>query len=192
MRIFIVTALLLTGACSADVPDGYQPPSLETAVQAVLSFWGKQGPTGHQPFYLVKPNCAPFVTGEILGFIDPASGACLTGLQVEGGMFGGDSVYVSPQIWNTYSGTALCHEALHTIIGDPGHTDKRWGSRDEQYWPQYSGELIRCREFLWNMPDIDVIEPVKNRPVEQRPSEFNLQVDDECVLIRRPRDCYRA
>lgn len=155
----LLAAVISGSACSSPVPNGYQPASLEPAVQAALSFWGKTDPTAHQPFYMVTPDCWPLPDQKVTGFRDPASGLCLWGMQVDRRFGGEDATFVSTRGENFYSRTSLCHEALHTIIGDDDHRDDRWGKEGDPRWPS-GGQVQECKAFLGGMADIDVIEKV--------------------------------
>lgn len=139
----LVATLLLIGlqGCGSPPPPSFEIDGQEVAIQLVLRWWGadnydRQEP--HGPVRFVDPTCRIGAESTVLdGFED--SGICVGGVEVDG------AVYISTRSQDRFSGTSLCHELLHTRIGDSGHRDIRWGSIDA------------CRAFLVRQGPADVM-----------------------------------
>jgi hypothetical protein len=154
--LLVLAAALLLGACGAPPPAGDAAANQEDAIRFALNYYFAPQPSDHLPVRLVQPDCTMADSGQRVGFT--AEGGCYTGLTLEG-----EGVYVS-RMSDRYSRSSLCHELMHALIGDQGHTrQSAWGAADAQtYGPPglngYGGQVAACMTALSLHPELDAID----------------------------------
>jgi hypothetical protein len=135
----VVVAFLAAGCGIAPLPEGHRYANQAGAIELVQRWWG--APEGWAPNITFRePDCVP------VGFVT-LTGIALDGLCVWGAA-DSDSALISTRGQNKFSGTGLCHEALHLLIGDENHRDERWDT------------IKDCQAFLARNPDRDAMGEV--------------------------------
>lgn len=142
-RILASVLLLSTVGCMGPLPNGFEVDGQEAAIQFAHRWWGADNydrPEPHGPVWFVDPDCriGDSSTG-IDGFTEPATGACVGGMNLDG------AAWISTRGQGRFSGTSLCHEALHQRIGDQRHASERWTHVDA------------CRAFLARQGGADIM-----------------------------------
>lgn len=149
-------AAALLAACGAPPPTGAPLANQEPAIEFALNYYFAPTPAQHLPVSFVHPDCALTPGGPQVGFL--ADGLCYTGLTIEG-----QGIYIaltSARYWQS----SLCHELMHSLIGDAGHSSaEAWGAADEQvYGPPglngYGGQVAGCMTALSLHPELDAME----------------------------------
>lgn len=134
-RILASVFLFSTVGCMEHLPDGFEMEGQEVAIQLAHRWWGADNysrPEPHGPVLFVLPDCRIGAESPTIdGFPDPDTGLCVGGLSLDDGR-----AWISTRGQGRFSGTSLCHEALHQRIGDQGHHSERWTHVDD------------CRAFL--------------------------------------------
>ncbi len=135
---------LLAGCDARDLPRGEAMSNQEPAIQFALGYYFAPEPAAHAPVAFVEPTCAMVADGPLEGFL--VEGRCLNGLTVEGN---GSFVARGAR----YSATALCHELMHALIGDGGHSSvEAWGAPAEH---GFGGQVGGCMRALALHSELD-------------------------------------
>jgi hypothetical protein len=118
-KIGAAFALLLAVGCTP-LPAGVPLLNSDGAVKAVLDAYGEPGRT--IPVQGVPSDCGwETPLGRAYGFMD--AGSCKGGVEIDG------SIWVVLQTGMRYS-YVLCHEIMHTMIGDGKHRSREWDRVD--------------------------------------------------------------
>ncbi len=152
MKRLALALLLLTGACTAQVPAGHRLANQDAAVAFVRAYFFI--PDGMVPTTVEfsTPNCTD-LGGLVTGIVDPSTDVC------EWGVTAGDTSWISDRGLHHFSQTSLAHELMHRVVGDYLHANvATWGTAADGMYN--GGRVGMANTALALHPDLDVMGEV--------------------------------